>query len=187
MVGIGRRLLFAGGGTLIASGLLGKWGGTARADALLSLAQTEVTQPVKPAPDVGFLRADGSEVKLSAYLGKPIVLNFWATWCAPCVAELPSLDQLAVTLANDHIQVLAVSEDLGAKAADVVQNYYSKHGITRLPVLIDHYGKASDGFDNQGVPTTLLIDKTGEIRARFEGGTNWSEPTAIDKIRQIIG
>jgi len=184
---IPRRRLFTGARTLIAAGLLGKFHGSAQADDLLDFSQLQLTKPPTPAPAVQFLRPDGSQASLSDHLGKGVILNFWATWCAPCVAELPSLDRLAGRLAGSNIAVLPVSEDLGEKAAFVVQAYYSKHGITRLPVLVDHFGHASDAFNNQGVPTTLLIDRKGLVKARFEGGTDWSNPKALARIKTLIG
>ena len=159
----------------------------ANAGDLLDFSALEVSSPPKPAPDAKFLRADGTEDALANYRGKGVVLNFWATWCPPCVAELPSLDRLAAALAGSNIQVLALSEDTGAKAATVVQNYYAAHGIKQLPVLIDRYGRATDAFNDPPVPTTLLIDARGDIRAKFEGGTNWSAAVAEAKIRAMIG
>ncbi len=187
MIEVSKRQLMASSRTLIAAALLGKFGGTARADDLLDISQLKLTTPPTPSPSVTFLRPDGTQATLKDYLGKGIVLNFWATWCPPCVAELPSLDRLAATLAGSSIQVVAISEDLGDKAAAKVQKYYAAHAITRLPVLIDHFGKASDAFANQGVPTTLLIDAKGNLTARFEGGTDWSSPAAQEKIKQLIG
>lgn len=167
---------------LIGAGLLGKW---AEAADLLDFSQLQVSKTPQPAPDVAFLRPDGSQASLAGYRGRGLVLNFWATWCGPCVAELPSLDRLAGK--GEDFTVLAVSEDTGDKAANVVKSYYAQHGISRLPVLVDRFGKASDAFNNQGVPTTLLIDAKGMVRARFEGGTKWDDGKAIGKIRGLIG
>jgi len=182
---IERRRLFLGARTLIAAAALGKLCGAARAEDLQDFSQLQITNPPKPAPDVTLIRADGTELTLRTMLGKPIILNFWATWCPPCTAELPSLDRLAAALSG--VTVLAASEDLGPKAASVVQTYYTKHNITRLPVLIDHFSRASDAFSNQGVPTTILIDAKGQVRAKFEGGTDWSGDKAKAKIKELIG
>ena len=185
MLKINRRHLLAGGRTLIAAAMLGKLE-AARADDLLDFSQLQMVDPPTPAPDVAFLRADGSQVALGSARGKGLVLNFWATWCPPCVAELPSLDRLAGLLAGSDIAVWTVSEDLGALAAVKVQKYYTAHGISHLPVLIDHFGKAADSFANQGVPTSLLIDKTGRVRARFEGGTDWSNAATVARVRALL-
>jgi peroxiredoxin len=187
MLKINRRGLFAAGRTLIAAALLGKLEGAARAEDLLDFSHLQMLSPPTPAPDVSFLRTDGSALSLNAARGKGVVLNFWATWCPPCVAELPSLDRLAGTLAGSGIELWTVSEDLGENAAAKVRKFYDAHGIAHLPVLVDPHGQAADAFGNQGVPTTLLIDQAGMVRARFEGGTDWGEAAVAAKVRGLVG
>ena len=185
MLKINRRSLFAASRNLIAAAVLGK-SEPALADDLLDFSALKPVSPPQSAPDVGFLDADGNQIPLSHWRGQALVLNFWATWCPPCVAELPSLDRLAAQLAGRNITVLAVSEDLGAKAAGKVRDYYAQHQISHLPVLVDHYGRASDGFANQGVPTTLLLDRNLQLRARFEGGTDWTAPAALAAVGHLV-
>ena len=93
------------------------------------------TDPPVPAPDVTFLAADGSEHRLTDFVGHGMVINLWATWCVPCVAEMPSLAALSKTLAPDDIAVLPLSSDRGG--ARVVEAFYQEHGISGLPVLLD--------------------------------------------------
>ena len=87
------------------------------------------------APDIVFAVADGSEHRLADFLGHGMVINLWATWCAPCVEEMPSLAALSKALAPDDIAVLPLSSDRGGAAR--VQAFFQEHGITGLPVLLD--------------------------------------------------
>jgi thiol-disulfide isomerase/thioredoxin len=187
MLKIERRWLIAGAGNLIAAAVLGKSQARAEDAGLLDFSALKLQSPPVLAPDVSFKTEDGTDKPLSDWRGKGVVLNFWATWCPPCVAELPSLDRLSQALAGSGIEVVAVSEDLGAVAAAKVRAYYAAHGIGHLPVLVDRYGKAADALGNQGVPETLLIDAQGKVRARFEGGTDWSGDAAVAKVRALVG
>lgn len=184
---ITRRRAGAVARNLIGAALISKWSGAARAETLPDLSGLKLINPPSPAPVVVFRDASGADAPLSAHRGKGVVLNFWATWCPPCVSELPSLDRLAASLKGSGIQVLAVSEDLGAKAARVVRAFYAAHGIDHLPVLTDPFGKASDAFANEGVPTTWLIDAQGRVKARLEGGADWNTPAALARIKALIG
>ena len=143
-----------------------------------------VTTPAPP-PAIRFLRADGTAEGLDAYAGQGLVVNLWATWCAPCVRELPSLAKLAATLAPDRIAVLPLSSDRGG--APAVQAYFAAHGITGLPVLLDPDGAAAAAWKSRGIPTTIVIDRQGRVRAWLEGAADWSTPEAAATIRKLAG
>ena len=98
-----------------------------------------LTDPPVAAPDIVFVAADGSEHHLAEFVGHGMVINLWATWCVPCVAEMPSLAALSKTLAPDDIAVLPLSSDRGG--ATIVEAFYEEHGIIGLPVLLDPEGR----------------------------------------------
>ena len=127
--------------------------------------------------------AAGGTHALAELAGHGVVLNLWATWCAPCVAELPSLATFARAAAADGIVVLPLSIDRGGAAT--VARYFAAHGIGGLPVLLDPMGAAADLLGTRGVPTTLVIDRAGRERARLEGGTDWSTPAALAAVRKL--
>lgn len=182
---ITRRSLVAGaaaGGTL-AAGLLPRKLRAAElqsADAKLK----PVTPPVAP-PAIHFVDADGKTHTLGEYHGRGVVVNLWATWCPPCVEEMPSLAALAKALAADHIAVLPLSSDHGG--AKAVEAFYARRGITDLPVLLDPAGAAARALLAPGLPTTVVIDRAGKERARLEGGANWSSPAAVAAVRHWAG
>ena len=141
------------------------------------------TSAPAPVPVLKLLQADGTMTGLDRYAGRGVVLNLWATWCVPCVAEMAALDELA-RKAPDGIAVLALSSDRGG--APVVERFYQERGITALPVLLDPRGEAGRALGARGIPTTLLIDRTGQERARMEGAADWSSPAAITAILKAI-
>jgi thiol-disulfide isomerase/thioredoxin len=179
---ITRRSLLAAGGTL-AAGLIARKSQAAvvLGDLASHLALTD--PPVTP-PEIVFVAADGSEHHLAEFVGHGMVINLWATWCVPCVAEMPALAALSKTLAPNDIAVLPLSSDRGG--VSVVEAFYTQHGITGLPVLLDPKGAAARAWQAHGIPTSLIIDRKGQERARLEGSADWSTPTAAETIRKLV-
>ena len=178
-----RSALAAASGTLAAALAPRKpWA----AEKLPNLADvlTPTDPPVVP-PDVPFFAADGSEHRLAEFLGHGIVVNLWATWCAPCVAEMPALAALSLALAPYDIAVLPLSSDRGG--ADTVRAWFAAHAVTGLPVLTDPKGKLARAWDAHGIPMTVIIDRQGRDVARLEGAADWSTPSAIALVRKLVG
>ena len=141
--------------------------------------------PPLATPEVGWTTADGAARTLADYAGQAVVLNFWATWCIPCVAEMPALDALARLVKPERIAVLALSSDRGGATA--VARFYAERGIQSLPVLLDPRGTAARAFEAKGIPTTVLIDHAGQERARVEGAIDWASPASVARLREVIG
>jgi thiol-disulfide isomerase/thioredoxin len=179
-----RTLLVAGlaaGGTLAAVLASRK----PRAEELAPLAKELklVNPPVRPAP-IRFLAADGTPHTLEEFLGHGMVVNLWATWCAPCVAELPALSALSHALAPQDIAVLPLSSDRGG--AKAVQAFFAAHDVSGLPILLDPKGAAAEAWGVDGIPTTVIIDRHGMVRARLEGAADWSAPEAAALVRRLV-
>ena len=147
------------------------------------LPQLVVVKPPAPPPSFTFQDENGATRKLTDYPGNAFVVNLWATWCAPCTVELPSLDTLAGAVADQHIKVLALSSDHGG--APVVRQFYEQHGIKNLAVLLDPQGRALQAFKAQGVPTTYIIDAHGLIQAYAAGGENWGTDAAVTRVKEL--
>ncbi len=173
-----RRGLLAAG--TVATLLGARKPGRARA---AELARLVPVTPPRPAPGTPFQTEDGANQRIADYAGKTLLVNLWATWCAPCVAELPSLAALARSLAADNILVLPVSSDRGG--AKMVETFYAAHGITGLPVLTDKDAALMHAFAARGLPTTYVIDDAGRIVGIEEGGMDWNTPTAADRVREL--
>lgn len=182
MAVITRRFVLAAGATLAVAA----WPRKPRAQTLqpLSRALQPVDPPAVP-PDIAFVDAQGKTHRLSEFRGHGMVINLWATWCAPCVAEMASLAALSKTLAPADIAVLPLSSDHGGAAA--VAAFFRQHDITGLPVLLDPQGAAERAFDVPGIPTSVIIDKAGRVRARLEGPADWSAPAAAALVRKLVG
>jgi thiol-disulfide isomerase/thioredoxin len=175
---IGRRGVLAVGATLLAGGYARK--SRAEDESGLKSPDAIVAQPAAALPDLAFTSLDGAPVKLDAFRGKPVVLNFWATWCGPCVAELPELDRLA---AAGGVTVLAVSADHGG--ADRVKPFLAAHKMVHATVLLDPGSEAVHAVGVFGFPTTLVIDAQGRLRGRLEGPAAWSQAgAAVAKLTQ---
>jgi thiol-disulfide isomerase/thioredoxin len=175
-----RMVLGAAGGTLAAAALPRKL----LADELPPLSQvlTPVSPPAEP-PDGLFVTADGVSHHLAEFKGHGMVVNLWATWCGPCVAEMPSLEALSKALAPRDIAVLPLSSDRGG--ADAVQAWFSQHGITGLPVLLDPKGALARAFNARGIPTTVVINMSGQVVARMEGAADWSSSAAQALVQTL--
>lgn len=179
-----RRTLLAAGAT-VASGLLPRKPRAAGpGEGLPDLRQLTVKPGGAPLPEFRFKLPDGTVQRVADYAGKGLVLNLWATWCVPCVAEMPALDALAVAVADGGVVVLPLSSDRGG--VPVVERFYRERGIAHLPVLLDPAGSGARILGARGIPTTLLIDKGGLERGRMEGAADWASAEAIKLVRTLM-
>lgn len=135
-------------------------------------------------PDVTFTDSRGSPREVKDFAGQGLVINLWATWCPPCVAEMPALDRLAKTLEPERILVLPLSSDRGG--LPVVQAFYERTGIRTLGIWLDPRGAAARALGARGLPTTVIIDRTGRERARLEGDAAWDTPEFVTTIRRLV-
>jgi len=193
-----RALIGAGGvavaGTVAAVALLGKPGPSPVVHTLVptappvvkvgTIAQLRRADPPTIPVAAQFFDGDGAERRLGDYVGSGLVVNLWATWCVPCVAEMPELQGLARAMAGDGILVLPLSGDRGG--AEVVRRFYAAHRIDGLPVMLDPRGEAARAWGARGLPTTLIIDRQGRERGRVEGAIDWEAPATLAEIRRLV-
>lgn len=177
-----RFALAAAAGTLALAALPRK----PLAEELAPLSQgLSKVDPPADVPDVPFMDANGVPHRLAEFSGRGMVVNLWATWCVPCVAEMPALNDLSKALAQFDIAVLPLSSDRGG--ADRVRGWFQDHNITGLPVLLDPKGALARAFDARGIPTTVIIAKSGLVVARLEGAADWASPEAQALVRALVG
>jgi thiol-disulfide isomerase/thioredoxin len=135
-----------------------------------------------PAPTANFTGADGRDVALSDFGGRPLLVNIWATWCAPCKAEMPMIDRL-VSEQEGRISVIAVSQDLEGRAP--VRAFFNAAGIKNLEPYIDRDLALSAAYgSNMQLPTTILYDSDGREVWRVTGAVEWSEPAIMPLLNE---
>lgn len=180
MTPLSRRALVAAAGTVAMAAPLRK----PRATELQDIgALQRLDTPV--AVEVGFTTADDAARTMADYAGRGVVLNLWATWCVPCVAEMPALDAFARRVAADGIDVLPLSSDRGG--ATVVQRFFADNAIRSLPVMLDPRSAAAHAMKVRGIPTTFIIDRRGRVVAWLEGTADWSTDAAAAMVRALVG
>jgi thiol-disulfide isomerase/thioredoxin len=139
--------------------------------------------PPRPAPAAGFAGRDGRPRHLEDFRGRFLLVNLWATWCAPCVREMPSLERLQAKLGN-RLAVLAVSEDRGG--AKVVDPFIAKLGIKALAIYLDPKSALGEELEIGGLPTTFLVDDQGRILGKLEGAAEWDSPGMVTTIERYL-
>lgn len=141
-------------------------------------------EPPQALPALLFEDAKGVSHDLGEYKSRYILLNLWATWCAPCVEEMPSLSKLRQELDERKIVFIALNEDRGGP--EVAQAFYQKRAIANLPVFIDRSGRAPFVLKTPGMPVTILIDPAGKEIGRIEGEVDWTARDTVAFIKKKI-
>jgi len=140
--------------------------------------------PPQKIPPLIFEDRGGKQHAVSDYKGEYVLLNIWASWCGPCVREMPSLDRLQQQANPQKLRVVTLSED---RDAEDVPIFYHRHNLTHLPVAIDSAGTAPTALHLTGLPTTLLIDPQGFEIARVEGEADWTAPDMLRYLQLQTG
>jgi thiol-disulfide isomerase/thioredoxin len=143
----------------------------------------ETTEP-KPLPPLAFQTLDGQETTMDAFAGKVVVLNLWATWCAPCREEMPGLDRLQARFSGQDVVVLALSVDRAGP--ERVREFLDEVGARHLHVYRDPKAAATRALKVPGLPATLLVDRQGREAGRVLGIAQWDGPAAVAAVERLL-
>ena len=135
------------------------------------------------APNFSLPDLNGNMISLADYKGKVVLLNIWATWCPPCVEEMPSMEKLHQAMKGTDFEILAVSID--ASGTKTVTPFMKKHKLS-FPALTDTKGAIKRLYQTTGVPESFIIDKDGIIAEKVLGPRDWASPGAIASFRNLI-
>ncbi|MBW3535683.1 MAG: TlpA family protein disulfide reductase [Gemmatimonadetes bacterium] len=145
------------------------------------------------APDFTAFTLDGSEARLSDYRGKVVLLNIWATWCPPCLEEMPSMQRLYEEFGERDFEILAVSIDAPLGTRDAAGRlggdlaaFAADLGLT-FPILHDPQGRVEDIYRTTGVPESFIVGRDGVVYRRLAGATVWDAPQYRQMILRLLG
>jgi len=139
--------------------------------------------PPQPAPEAAFTDLEGKPLSLTDFKGKPAVVNLWATWCEPCLKEMPSLDRLQAEF-DGKLAVAAVSEDRGG--AKLVVPFVDKMGLKKLVVYLDPKSELGHALHVRGLPTSIVLDPAGRVVGKVEGGAKWDSEQMLAVLRPLL-
>lgn len=134
--------------------------------------------------DAEVLDAAGESHRLADWRGKHVLVNFWATWCAPCREEMPSLSALQVEMGGEDFEVVTIAT--GRNTVEGVERFFDEVGVSNLPVLIDD-GTMARSMAVLGLPITVILDPEGREIARLQGDADWNGPEARAVIAALTG
>ncbi len=162
--------------------LLNKKDDVAQEEIPLSLIDINFSRETnsKSLPDIAIEKhgKESKEFKLADLKGKPVVLHFWATWCQPCQKELPYYDKFIA--ANTEITHVALTPDGTTK--EKIKAFFSQHGFKNIPVMTDKAGAVSKYFEVKGFPTSVFINKVGNVVGRVVGIVDWQDPKTVELL-----
>lgn len=157
----------------------------AQAERVQILPQFQAYKKPRQMPDLTFVDVKGAGRKLSDYRGKWVLMNIWATWCAPCRKELPQLDNLQEAFADANFLILPVSID-SAETAPKILTFYHQYDLKNLPVLHDRDGKSIKLMSPRGLPTSWLISPSGYAVGEITGYASWDSDAAANLIEMYL-
>jgi thiol-disulfide isomerase/thioredoxin len=142
-----------------------------------------LAEPI-PVSETAFLDAGGTEVTFADYEGQWIVLNFWATWCAPCREEMPTLSALQTALGGDTLQVVTIAT--GRNDPVAITQFFADIGVDNLPLSTDPQSRLARDFGVLGLPATIIIDPSGREVARLLGDADWASENALAVLTALV-
>jgi thiol-disulfide isomerase/thioredoxin len=134
--------------------------------------------------DEAFRDAEGGEVRIADFAGKVVLVNLWATWCAPCRAEMPSIDRLAAAMKGEDLAVVALSTD--RFGAERIREFFDEIGVRALAIYQDKRSEVARAAGALGLPVTLLLDREGREVARLTGDAEWDSPEAKALLSRLV-
>ncbi len=161
---------------------------------LLTSLTSQASQAIQPgkgltevpghpqAPDFSLKDIDGNTHRLADYRGKVLIVNFWATWCPPCRAEMPSMERAWKKERNNGIMILAINV---GEDEDTIFQFTADYPVT-FPLLMDQDSEVVGPWGVRGLPTTYVVDPSGHIVYRAIGGREWDDPELLDKVRALL-
>lgn len=155
---------------------------TGAAGSDIKLGQFIPVAPPQPAPAAAFTDTAGKPVRLADFVGRPTVVNLWATWCAPCLKEMPSLARLQAGFAG-KLRVAAIAEDRGGDKT--VGPFVAKRKLGSLEIYLDPDGAVAEAFKVRGLPTSFVLDAMGRVVGKVEGGADWTAPPMLEVLRPL--
>lgn len=138
-------------------------------------------EPRIAAPDFVATTLSGESLSLRSLRGRHVLVNFWATWCPPCLEEMPSLEALSKQFGADELTVVAISSDEGG--ADTVRPFIEKLQLT-FAILLDPDTQVAGSYGARNLPMTVLIDPQGRVAAAALGARDWGSSRAVEQLRQ---
>lgn len=159
-------------------------GGEAPAQTAAGVERFKGSEP-KPVKPFAFTDGEGRKTELSDFAGRTVLLNLWATWCVPCVKEMPALDRLQGILGGRDFQVVALSVDRGGRGT--VEPFLKKLGVANLELYLDPPNAAMGALGPRGLPTTILVSPEGKEIGRVEGEVAWDSPEIVAFLRKMMG
>ena len=147
------------------------------------MRQLEFLEAPPPRPSTAFVDGEGNTVTLADYEGQVILVNLWATWCGPCIVEMPELDQLQGDLGGEDFQVVTISLD---RSIEEPREFYAENGIEHLPLLHENTFGIATAAQARGLPMTILYDRRGMEIARMPRDAHWASEDAYAFIRAAI-
>lgn len=148
------------------------------------MAKLIVADAPKPLPEVALLDETEAERSLSDYKGKVVLLNFWATWCAPCRKEMPGLDALQAEMGGDDFAVVTIAT--GRNPVPLITRFFDETGVKHLPKLRDPRQQLAGQMGIVALPVTVILDRNGAEVARLIGDAAWDAPEAKAVIAALI-
>ena len=131
-----------------------------------------------------FTAEDGSQMALTDYAGQIVVLNFWATWCAPCRKEMPHLSALQTRMGGDDLQVVTIAT--GRHPRPALERFFAEIGVDNLPLHTDERQALARSLGVLGLPATIILDREGREIARMQGEADWSSDSAIAILTELL-